>query len=138
MNDFEETIASIFPKGDNGDPAFVVTFDPKNPVIGIPLVIHLHRIKVDTQYTISITVKNEKSEQIAASTQQLIIHREEVKNAPSQLFEDGTVLLSFETTVLPVSVKPDQSEILKISVVLFSDEISNPPVHTYLTTRAEK
>lgn len=138
MNDFEQKISAVFPKGDSGNPAFVVTFDPKNPVIGIPLVIHLHRIKVDIQYTISITVKNEKSEQIGASTQQLIIHRDEVKNDPSQLFEDGTVLLSFETTVLPISLSSTQSEILKISVVLFSDEISNPPVHTYLTTRAEK
>ena len=138
MNDFEEKIAAVFPKGDNGDPAFVVTFDPKNPVIGIPLVIHLHRIKVDTQYTISITVKNEKSEQIGASTQQLFIHHDQVKNDPSQMFEDGTILLSFETTVLPIGVNTTQSEILKVSVVLFSDEISNPPVHTYLTTRAEK
>ncbi|MYV35324.1 hypothetical protein [Weissella cibaria] len=135
MTELQEKIASIYPEGDSGTPAFVVTFDPSIPVIGVPIVVQLHRIKVDTPYTLSFSITNDSGELVGGANQNVKIDSEAIKDDPAQLFPDNTVMVSVKTMIYPVNINVDGSENLKVSAVMFSDEMSTAPSHTYITTR---
>lgn len=137
MNELEEKIASVYPVGDSGTPAFVVTYDPTIPVIGIPIEAQLHRIKTDVSYTLTYTVTNESGELVGNATEVVIIDRDSVKDDPAQLFNDNTVMVSVRTMIAPVRIRTDESENLKVTVVMFSNEMATAPSHTYLTTRPQ-
>ncbi|WP_087044966.1 hypothetical protein [Weissella confusa] len=135
MTELQEKIASIYPEGDSGTPAFVVTFDPNIPFIGVPIVVQLHRIKADTMYTLAFSITNESGELVGDAVRTVKIDSEPIKDDPTQLFPDNTVMVSVKTMISPVKINVSVSENLKVSVTMSSDEMSTAPVHTYITTR---